>query len=149
MMRCVLTALVAALSFAAVPGAYGAGHVVNVAVVRDGSTGRDFLTTDRIRAAVADTVTADIEVRFPEDRLYVADWTIQGVDTAIDRALTAPDVDVVLLLGVLASHQGAQRRTLPLPVIAPFVSIRCCRDFRWRTAAAGARISLTQPIFTA
>jgi len=120
-------------------GAAAAGRVVNIAVVRDGPTGREFLTVEHVRAAVAETVTADIDVRFPAEHMYVADWTLRGVDTAIDRALAAKDVDAVLLLGVLASHQAAQRPSLPRPVIAPLVVDPVLQAFPLVNGTSGRR----------
>jgi len=126
-----------ALLLLAAAGASAAGKVVNVAVVRDGPAGREFLEVDGLRAAVADTVTADIDVRFPEDRVYVADWTLAGVDAAIDRALSATDVDAVLLLGVLASHEAAQRPSLTRPVIAPLVVDPVLQGFPLENGVSG------------
>ena len=44
---------------------------------------------------------------------------LPGARDAVDRLLADRDVDMILALGVIASHEACQRRDLPKPVIAP------------------------------
>jgi outer membrane protein len=113
------TALTALLL--ATAAAYAQPAHMNVAVVTDGPTDRRILAVDMMRRAVADTVGASLDIEFPDDKMFVGDWSMNGVDAAIDKAMADRDVDVVLTLGILASHQAAHRATLPKPVIAPLV----------------------------
>ena len=61
------------------------------------------------------------DVSFGPGSVIEADWTPAGVAAAVDAALTDPEVDVVVGLGVLVSNELAHRPTLPKPVVAPFV----------------------------
>jgi outer membrane protein TolC/ABC-type uncharacterized transport system substrate-binding protein len=94
---------------------------VRVAVVTDGATDRQILSVESVRQAVLDTVAGSVDIEFHTDPRYVGDWTLRGVDAAIDQALADPGVDVVVVLGILGSQQAAHRSELAKPVIAPAV----------------------------
>jgi outer membrane protein TolC/ABC-type uncharacterized transport system substrate-binding protein len=63
----------------------------------------------------------EFDVRFPEERTIVSDWNVDNIRAAVDEVLAAPDVDLVLTLGVVASFVVIQREALPKPTIAPVV----------------------------
>ena len=63
----------------------------------------------------------DYDLRFPEDKRRIGDWTVASVRRDFDRLLADPEVDIVFAMGVLASSEAIHRRNLPKPVIAPFV----------------------------
>jgi outer membrane protein len=118
-------------------GSLAQGLRIEVAVVRDGPSDRRILTRDMMRQAVADTVAGNVTIEFPDDRQFAGDWSLAGVDAAIDRALADPGVDVVLALGILASHQAAHRRTLAKPVIAPMVVDPVLQEFPLANGRSG------------
>src|SRR6185295_7565454 len=49
------------------------------------------------------------------------DWSLEGANAALDRALADRNVDIVITIGILTSQQAARRASLPKPVIAPLV----------------------------
>lgn len=88
-----------------------------VGMIVDGSDYGSTLFRDEIRA-LSD---ADFDIQFPDDALKVGDWDPATIDRVLDELLADPDVDVIVALGVLASHQAARRAELAKPVVAPFV----------------------------
>ncbi len=95
--------------------------VVQVGIVRDGSSELVPELRDLIQKDILELTSREFDVRFPDDLQLEGGWTVQGVKQAIDRMLTQPRVDLVIALGILASHEVSQRRQLPKPVIAPFI----------------------------
>jgi len=63
----------------------------------------------------------EFDVRFEDRHQRMADWTVEGVSTAIDALLDDPEVDLLLALGVLASQEFCCRQDLPKPVVAPVI----------------------------
>ncbi len=63
----------------------------------------------------------EFDVRFEARHQVVADWTLAGVEAGGDRLLADPEVDLIVGLGVLASHTFCCRGSLEKPVIAPLV----------------------------
>ncbi len=94
---------------------------VRVAVVTDGPAGRELLPLATIEKELPNVAPPEFRLDFPPDKRFAGDWSLQGASRALARALDDPDVDVVLTLGVLASHEAAQLTQLPKPVIAPMV----------------------------
>ena len=64
---------------------------------------------------------AEFEVRFPADKRRLAEWSLPSVDEDLTALLDDPEVDVVLALGVAASHQSLRRGPLPKPTLAPMM----------------------------
>lgn len=69
-----------------------------------------------IREVVAGERSLEVEV--PQDKMAAADGTPAGVRRAIDGLLADKNVDVLVVLGVLGSHDVVKRGPLPKPVIA-------------------------------
>jgi outer membrane protein len=95
---------------------------VRVGVITDGPTDRDMFPVETIAGEVPNVIATQLQIEFPRDKRHSGDWSRSGVDAALDRALADPQIDVVLALGVLASHQAARRTHLTKPVIAPVVA---------------------------
>jgi outer membrane protein len=116
---------------------------VRVAVVADGPTDRVVFGPELIAREAANVGTGDVPIVFPEDAREAGDWSLAGAAAALERALAAPDVDVVLIVGMLASHAAAHRTaTLPKPVIAPFVADPRLQSFPF-TAGTSGRTNFT------
>jgi outer membrane protein TolC/ABC-type uncharacterized transport system substrate-binding protein len=94
---------------------------IHVGIVTDGPTDRDALSLPMIRRAISDVVGTDIEIVLSEEHRFEGDWSMPGVNAALDRALADRNVDVVLALGILSSHEAAHRPKLAKPVIAAVV----------------------------
>jgi len=96
-------------------------RVVDVAVVLDGPWSRNEQVFSVFEREILALTKGEFEVRFPETLRFEADWSGPGVEAALQRALVAPEVDLVLALGVLGSHFAGHASALPKPVVAPFV----------------------------
>ncbi len=94
---------------------------VQIATVRDGPSDLVPELRDLIRKELTELTSHEFDVRFPDEWQLQGGWSVKGVNQAIDRVLTQPRVDLVIALGILASHEVSQRRQLSKPVIAPFV----------------------------
>lgn len=88
-----------------------------VAVVRAGIAPGDTIP-GIIEQEVQPILPSGVTVRFDPD--YRGDWTLQGAEDALDRALEAPGVDFVLTADPLVTA-AATRRDLPRPVISAYV----------------------------
>ena len=97
-------------------------RTMTVAIVTDGPTERPLISPEGLKHAAESALAgSDVTVVFPPDKRWPGDWSIAGVQRSLEQALTDPQVDVVLALGVVASHEAARRQALTKPVIAPVV----------------------------
>ncbi|MCZ6857450.1 MAG: TolC family protein, partial [Gemmatimonadetes bacterium] len=94
---------------------------ITVGIVTDGSYPRHANLTQMVRDEIVRLVSIDVETRVPADKTAEGDWTVSGINAAIDRLLADPEVDLVVTLGPIASHLVAQRRDLTKPVVASLI----------------------------
>jgi outer membrane protein len=94
---------------------------IRVAVVTDGPAGRQVFSAEAIEKEIANVASQDFTIVLPAASRFTGDWSLEGANAALDRALADRDVDLVITLGILTSQQAARRATLPKPVIAPLV----------------------------
>jgi outer membrane protein len=111
--------------------------VVNVAIVTDGTSER----VSSLRALFLKEMRAvnrgEFDIQAPADLQLEADRTLAGVRAALDQVLTDPRTDVVVALGVLASHAAAQRKNLPKPVVAPLVTNHGLQKLPYKDGVSG------------
>ncbi len=95
----------------------------NVGIVLDGPWRREsqLQALEVMKREVRLLTEGEFDVRFPAEKQLHGDWTLDGVNRALDRLLADPGVDIVLALGVAASGEAARRRQLPKPVMAPVI----------------------------
>jgi len=92
-----------------------------IAIVADGPGPRNEEILQLFQREMISLLGDEFDVAFANGGLIEADWSIEGVDAALSGALADPGVDVVVGLGLLASHELCGRGPLPKPSIAPFV----------------------------
>ena len=63
----------------------------------------------------------EFDVRFLPETTIEADWTVPGIEAAIDRLLKDPEVDVLITWGLITSDVIWRRESFPKPIIAPVV----------------------------
>lgn len=114
-------------------------RVVRVGVVTDGPVDRQILSAELIQQAADEAVSANIRIELPASKQFTGDWTLTGVDAAIDRALADREVDVILTLGILSSQQAARRTVLAKPIIAPTVIDPELQEFPLKNGVSGRR----------
>ena len=96
-------------------------RVVTVGFVVDGPWERNTEVLEQMRAEMRALVRDQFELRFPDDKLVVGDWTLPGVEAALRRLVGDPGVDLVVALGILASDRACRGPAPPKPIIAPAV----------------------------
>ena len=101
--------LTIAIPFLATSSSTAERPEIRVGIVSDGPWERDI--SGVFRKEITDLLHREFDVRFPDEKRIVADWTVEGVKAAVDRLLSDPEVDFLLTLGVLASNDtGADNR---------------------------------------
>ncbi len=94
---------------------------VRVGIVIDGPWYRNDEIRELFETEIRGLLEGEFDARFPEDGQVVADWTLTGIESALDRLITDPELDMVLTLGGMASNIAVAKGAQPKPVIAPFV----------------------------
>ena len=112
---------------------------VQIAIVRDGPSDLVPELRDLIRKELTELTSHEFDVRFPDEWQLQGGWSVKGVNQAIDRVLTQPRVDLVIALGILASHEVGQRKHLLKPVIAPFVLDPELQGLPFKKGASGVK----------
>lgn len=112
---------------------------VRVAIVTDGPVGRETISPDIVEREARNVLGTDLTLALPANKRFAGDWTLAGVNTALDRALADREVDIVLALGILASHQLAQRPTLAKPGLSAVVIDPMLQGFPLRQGASGRK----------
>ncbi len=113
--------------------------VVRVAIVMDGPSER----AAALRALFLDELRTvnrgEFDIQAPTTLQIEADRTLAGVRAALDRVFTDPRTDLVVTLGVLASHAAARRANLPKPVLAPFIADPQLQGLPYKDGASGKK----------
>jgi outer membrane protein TolC/ABC-type uncharacterized transport system substrate-binding protein len=112
-------------------------RVIDIGVVIDGPWERNDIIVGMVKQEVLALTEGEFDVRFPEEKHIVANWTNPSVNDAIDRLLIDREVDMVLAFGVLASDNACRRERLPKPVVAPFVIDIELQGVPFRDGASG------------
>lgn len=116
-----------------------AQQAVTIGTVNDGP----YYRVDDIHAMFQREIRAilsgEYEVRFPDDKHLVGDWTLESSRAGLAQLLADPDVDVVLALGIMAGAEATQRGPFPKPVIAPFIIDSEVPGLPFENGASGVR----------
>lgn len=117
------TALLAAglaVPAAARPQPADAEHVI-LGIVVDGPWERNAEILALFRREILQLTASEFGALVPPEKVIEADWTLAGVQRALDRLLADPDVDLLIALGTLASHLAVHVPDPPKPILAPAV----------------------------
>ncbi|MCK5353191.1 hypothetical protein KAJ77_11435 [bacterium] len=98
-----------------------AAKTVQVGIVTDGPWERFTDAREIFRSEILDVTSSQFDVQFSDDLFIQGDWSVSGINSAIDSLLKNPEVDLVITLGRLASNEVCKRRNLAKPVIAPMI----------------------------
>ncbi|MFP4502607.1 MAG: TolC family protein [Candidatus Hydrogenedentota bacterium] len=122
---------------------------VVIGVVSAGPRARESLR-ERFRKEIDELLVNTGGVRFPDRFQLQGDWTWDGVNAALDQLLEAPEVDIVLAFGVIASTAAARRGPLPKPAIAAHIVDREALGIPMENGGSGVRnlayISAPSPV---
>ncbi|MCZ6776181.1 MAG: hypothetical protein O7D34_06975 [Ignavibacteria bacterium] len=95
--------------------------VVRIGTVIDGQWERLGEIRRVFEKEILELTGGEFDVLFPEEKHIVGDFTNEGINSVIDRLLDDTEVDLILAIGPLSSHEISRRKELSKPVIAPFV----------------------------
>ena len=90
---------------------------------------------------ILDLVGGDIDIRFPEDKRRLADFSLAGVASAVDGLMGDAEVDVILTMGPVASTYAARLEAFPKPLVAVFVIDPEVQGIPTATNDEGERVS--------
>ncbi len=114
--------------------------IVRIGIVRDGPTiGRLAIPAEILIREIRELTRGEFDVRFPEEKRLHGNWTADGVKRAVDLLLADPDVDLLLALSPLSSHEVARRGTIPKPAIASIVIDVNFQDLPFQDGKSGVR----------
>jgi outer membrane protein TolC len=94
---------------------------VTIGMVLDGPWDRSDEITSMFREEISDILEGEFEVRFPQSKTLVADYTLPEIQSSLDRLVEDADVDIVIAMGPLVSGLALEGGPLSKPVVAPFV----------------------------
>ncbi len=114
-----------------------AADPLRIGVILDGPWAGNGPLLDLFKAEVTALTSGEFPVSFPDDKTITADWSMTGVKSAADDLLDDPEVDLLLAIGVLTSHDLAHRGALAKPTVAPFTVDRDIQDYPLRQSASG------------
>ena len=103
-------------------------------ILSDGPRDSDFL--DALHQEFIRIFGGDFEL---EAKLLVGDWTRAAIAKNLDQLLADPEVDIVLAMDLIASHEASHRDHLPKPVFAPFVLDREMQQLPLEGSSSGVK----------
>lgn len=98
-----------------------AAQEVVIATVADGPLARELVSESLIQQEIRDIVGDEFDISFPKDLHVNGGWTAAGITRELQKVLADERVDIVITMGVVASHLAAHFDYLSKPVIAPFI----------------------------
>jgi outer membrane protein TolC len=134
-----LTVIAALLIGSLLPIRAAAQRVVTFGVVIDGPSFYNTSFRTLLQNEIRDLLGSEFDVRFPDGKEVVADWTRPGTEAAMQRLLDDQDVDLILTFGAIASQVAAEFGPLPKPVVAPFVLDADLQGLPMVNGASGVR----------
>lgn len=111
--------------------------VLKVGVVIDGPWELNDTISETFQAEITALLKSEFDVQFPEDRQITCDWSLAGVQKALDDLLADEEIDFVLAAGVIASNEVCHRVNLQKPVIAPFIIAPGIQDLPFKDGTSG------------
>jgi outer membrane protein TolC len=117
--------------------------VRTLGVLVDGESERIETLLDMFKAEILALTQNEFDLRIPEDKVVIADWSRAGVEIGLARLLSErdePDVDVILAIGAISAHVAAHRGGFPRPVIAPLAIDAEVQGFPFDPATGGSGV---------
>lgn len=94
---------------------------IRVGTVLDGPRSPDAAIRTSLESEVDRLLGSRFEVLFPLEKQLVGDWSAGSVRSNIDSLLSDPEVDAVLVFGIVGAAYVTRRRDIPKPVVASAV----------------------------
>ncbi len=129
-----LVAWLVALLFMALPAN---AAPLRIGVIMDGPWAGNDPLLELFKTEIIALTSGEFPVSFPADKTITGNWTMAGVKIAADKLFNDPEVDLLIAIGVLTSHDLAHRGPLPKPTVAPFTVDRAIQDYPLLQEASG------------
>lgn len=91
---------------------------IRIGIVFDGDSPRFPGRVDRVKKEIHHITKGEHRVIFPTDQQLSGEHDIRRINKALDTLLSSNQIDLVLTLGGVTTHEVCQRPNLPKPVIA-------------------------------
>ena len=92
-----------------------------IGIVYDGESERFPTARDLFFDEIRNMTRGVHTVSFPSDARISGNWDAQQINEALDRLFASRDVDMILTIGEVATHEVCRRRNIPKPVFAAYV----------------------------
>jgi len=73
---------------------------VNIGFVLDGPSILNDRVLDSYEREITAVTEGEFEVKFQQNKAMIADWTVPGVKSSINKLLSDPGFDIVITLGI-------------------------------------------------
>ncbi len=97
-------------------------RIVRLGIVTDGATPADQELVKLFKKEIAAMGSGELTISFPPDLTLAGDDSRAGVGQALERLLHNSPADIVLTLGIISSTAAMERKSLPKPVVAPYIA---------------------------
>ena len=114
-------------------------RVWRIGIVTDGSTPADMALVELYKKEIADMAESDAHVRFPAKWILSGNDSREGVRKALNRLFNSSQVDMILTLGLIGSTEVLERKSIPRPVIAPYIAKFALKGRKKKGDASGIR----------
>jgi outer membrane protein TolC len=128
------------LGLLAVPAQTQDSPIVTVGVLIDGESERIMTLLDLLRTEIDALTKNEFELRVPEEKIVIADWTRVGVEIGMGRLLGDREVDLVLAIGAISADVAAGRGVIPKPLITPLAIDADVQGFPFDPATGGSGV---------
>jgi outer membrane protein TolC len=95
---------------------------------------------DLLKTEIMALTRNEFDLRIPEEKIVVADWTRVGVEIGMGRLLGDREVDLVLGIGAIAADVAAGRGVIPKPLITPLAIDADVQGFPFDPATGGSGV---------
>lgn len=113
--------LISLIIFIVISG-LSAAAPVTIGIVTDGPLKRPVVPIDVLVDEITDLTRGEFDVQLPADKILDGGWTVDGVRAALQQQLADQNVDIVIALGLVASHEASRIENLRKPMIASIVA---------------------------
>ena len=114
--------------------------VVTLGVLVDGESERSMNLLDMLRTEIDALTRNEFDLRVPEDKIVIADWTRAGVEIGMGQLLADREVDLVLGIGAIAADVAASRGVFPKPLITPLAIDADLQGFPFDPSTGGSGV---------
>lgn len=113
--------------------------VIHVGVILDGPSERNAAMQNEFQKQITEFFGSEYDVFFTPANTIAGDWTVGGVKAAVERLLADKDVDFILALGPISSHEIALRKSLPKPAIACIIIDAALQNLPKKDGTSGVK----------